>query len=101
MSYIHDVNDVVAVQPNNSVGRQVTYVSLSQNENGRRLHFRIVGTDIPTGSIATLAGTKPDGNVYSKAGTIDGNTVIVEEDIQMTAVAGIWDAKLNIVKSSI
>ena len=44
-----------------------------------------------------MSGTKPDGVVYSKAGTVSGNTVTFNEDIQLTAVAGEWPAKIVIV----
>ena len=78
----------------------VTDVSLSQNENGRQLRFKIIGVTIPAGSVATISGTKPDGVVYSKAGTIEGSdTVIFDEDVQMTAVFGTWYAKIRIINS--
>lgn len=93
MAYIDDVYLVVNIAP---VGIP-TYVRLSQNENGRRLYFAVTGGEIPSGSTATMSGTKPDGAVYSKAGTISGNTVTFNEDIQLTAVAGEWPAKIVIV----
>lgn len=78
----------------------VTDVSLSQNENGRQLRFKIIGVTIPAGSVATISGTKPDGAVYSKEGTIeDSDTVIFDEDVQMTAVFGTWYAKIRIFNS--
>ena len=76
------------------------FLYLSQNENGRDLRFRVLGDDLPSGCTATLSGVKPDGNVWSKAGTVTNNFVVVEEDIQMTAVAGRWDAQLDIVNGS-
>ena len=76
------------------------FLYLSQNENGRDIRFRILGDDLPSGCTATLSGVKPDGNVWSKAGTVTNNFVVVEEDIQMTAVAGRWDAQLDIVNGS-
>lgn len=93
MAYIDDVYLVVNIAP---VGIP-TYVRLSQNENGRKLYFAVAGGEIPSGSTATMSGTKPDGAVYSKAGTVSGNTVIFNEDIQLTAVAGEWPAKIVIV----
>ena len=93
MAYIDDVYLVVNIAP---VGIP-TYVRLSQNENGRRLYFAVAGGEIPSGSTATMSGTKPDGVVYSKAGTVSGNTVTFNEDIQLTAVAGEWPAKIVIV----
>ena len=38
--------------------------------------------------------------MYSKTGTVAGNFVIIQEDMQMTAVAGVWDAKLDIINGS-
>lgn len=93
MAYIDDVYLVVNIAP---VGIP-TYVRLSQNENGRKLYFAVTGGEIPSGSTATMSGTKPDGVVYSKAGSISGNTVTFNEDIQLTAVAGEWPAKIVIV----
>lgn len=93
MAYIDDVYLVVNIAP---VGIP-TYVRLGQNENGRRLYFAVTGGEIPSGSTATMSGTKPDGVVYSKAGTISGNTVTFNEDIQLTAMAGEWPAKIVIV----
>ena len=97
MANIHDVNESLQVQP--SVRNLPTLIALSQGENGRSLQFRMVGATIPSGSSASLSGTKPDGVVYSKAGTVNGNTVIFQEDVQLTAVAGAWDAKIHIINS--
>ena len=94
MAFIQDYNINTPGTPSPS-GYDAA-VHLSQYENGRKLYFRILGVDIPAGSSATISGTKPDGNVYSKAGTIDGEYVVVEEDVQMTAVAGRWYAKIHI-----
>ena len=95
---IQTVNINVAALP--ALRGPGSFMVLSQNENGRQLRFRILGSDLPTGCTATFNGTKPDGNVYSTTGTVSGNFVIVQEDIQMTAVAGIWDAKLEIAKGT-
>lgn len=95
---IQTVNINVAALP--ALRGPGSFMVLSQNENGRQLRFRILGSDLPTGCTATFSGTKPDGNVYSTTGTVSGNFVIVQEDIQMTAVAGIWDAKLEIAKGT-
>lgn len=95
MAYIQDVQESVPALP--EAGNLTSFVVLSQNENGRKLLFKIVGIDIPSGSTATLSGTKPDGVVYSTTGTISGNIVTVNEDTQMTAVAGSWDAKIRVL----
>ena len=95
---IQTVNVNVAAQPTS--GGPESFLVLSQNENGRQIRFRILGDDLPAGCTATFSGTKPDGNVYSASGTIDGNFVLLDEEIQMTAVAGRWDAKLLIAKGA-
>ena len=96
MAYIQDVLTGVQIQP--SADGLETFIHLSQGENGRKLFIKILGIDeIPGGSVATISGTKPDGNVYSAAGTIDDITIVFNEDVQMTVVAGIWDANVRIV----
>lgn len=79
-----------------------TWVRLSQNENGRSLIFNVIGDGtitIPSGSTATISGTKPDGVVYSAVGTVSGTQVTITEDVQLTAAAGEWDAKIRITNS--
>lgn len=98
MAVLQDININVFAQP--SEKRLRSFLVLSQNENGRTINFRILGSPLPSSCTATLSGTKPDGNVYSTSGIVAGNFVIVQEDIQMTAVAGVWDAKLDIVNGS-
>lgn len=95
MAYLDDAAFVLNIQP---IGLP-TIVRLSQNENGRRLYFTIVGNEsaIPSGVTVTLSGTKPDGVVYSKTGSITNGVVLINEDMQLTAVAGNWDAKIKIV----
>lgn len=93
MAYLDDVYAVVQIQPNGVE----TFVRLSQNENGRKMYFAIQGGELPSGSTATISGTKPDGVVYSDTATVSGNTVTVNETIQMTAAAGAWPAKLRIL----
>lgn len=98
MAVLQDININVHGQP--SEKRLQTFLRLSQNENGRMINFRVLGAPLPSNCTATFSGTKPDGNVYSKTGTVTGNFVIIEEDIQMTAVAGVWDAKLDIINGT-
>ena len=98
MAVLQDININVHGQP--SEKRLQTFLRLSQNENGRLISFRVLGPPLPSGCTATFAGTKPDGTVYSTTGTVTGNFVVVQEDIQMTAVAGVWDAKLDIVNGT-
>ena len=98
MAVLQDININVHGQP--SEKRLQTFLRLSQNENGRMINFRVLGPPLPSNCTATFSGTKPDGNVYSKTGTVTGNFVVIEEDIQMTAVAGVWDAKLDIINGT-
>lgn len=98
MAVIQDININVHGQP--SEKRLQTFLRLSQNENGRMINFRVLGAPLPSGCTATFSGTKPDGNVYSTTGTVAGNFVMVQEDMQMTAVAGVWDAALDVVNGT-
>lgn len=95
MAYIQDWGMRVQAQPQINTTRRA-FLHLSQNENGRMLNIRITDVNIPAGSTAVLAGTKPDGTVYSQTGTLAGNTATFAEDVQMTAVAGTWDAKITV-----
>ena len=95
MAYIQDWGMRVQAQPQINTTRRAS-LHLSQNENGRMLNIRITDVNIPAGSTAVLAGTKPDGTVYSQTGTLAGNTATFAEDVQMTAVAGTWDAKITV-----
>ena len=98
MAVLQDVNINVYAQP--SEKRVRTFLALSQNENGRRICFRILGAPLPPNCSATFSGTKPDGTVYTTTGTVAGNFVIVKEDVQMTAVPGVWDANLDVVNGT-
>lgn len=53
--------------------------------------------EIPSGASAVLNGLKPDGNVFAFAGSISGNTVTVNCDVQMTACAGDTICELSIL----
>lgn len=76
-------------------------VYVSQFDTAWRFIFGIEyeGTEweIPGGSVAMMNGIKPDGNVFSFAGTVSGNSVIVDCDIQMTVVAGKTICELSII----
>ena len=95
MAMLDNVYAVVQIAP---TGVE-TYVRLSQNENGRNLIFAIAGGTIPSGSTVTISGTKPDGVVFSASGSLSGNTATFTESIQLTAVAGIWPAKIKVMNS--
>ena len=94
MAYIDNVNKVLNIQPEAAPTR----VRLSQNENGRNLYFTLAGNEnpIPSGVTVTIIGTKPDGTVYSGTGSISNDVVLIPETVQLTAVAGVWDAKVKI-----
>lgn len=94
MSTINTITKPLSIAPNGIP----TVVRLSQNENGRQLVFEL-SEAVPGGSTVSLSGTKPDGIVYSTDGTVSGNTATFDEDIQLTAAAGCWDAKVIIVNS--
>ena len=97
MAYLDNVTNILQIQPDGLP----TVVRLSQNENGRRLYFRLVGNEdpIPGGVTVTISGTKPDGVVYSATGSITNDVVLINEETQMTARAGTWDAKIKITSS--
>lgn len=94
MAYLDNVTNILQIQPDGLP----TYVRLSQNENGRNLYFELQGNeiDIPSNATVTISGTKPDGTVYSGTGSVTDNVVLIPETVQMTAVAGTWDAKIQI-----
>lgn len=95
MAYLDNVYAVVQIAPTGIP----TYVRLSQNENGRVLNFAVSGDALPAGSTVALTGTKPDGAVYSASGTLADNVATFNEDEQLTAVAGEWDAKVEVTNS--
>lgn len=91
-------------QLNVAPGGVETVVNLSQYENGRELVFHLVGEGqivIPAGSTAIIAGTKPDDTIYSAVGYVDAdeNTVTFQENVQMSAAAGKWYAKVKVTAS--
>ena len=76
-------------------------VRVSQFDTMWRFIFSIVNNsqpwEIPSGASAVLNGRKPDGNVFAFSGTIENNTVTVDADVQMTAVAGQTVCELSIL----
>lgn len=53
--------------------------------------------EIPTGAAAILSGRKPDGNVFAFEGTVAGNRITVDCDVQMTAAAGSVVCELSVL----
>ena len=94
MAILDEVLQTLEIQPTGIP----TVVRLSQNENGRQIRLTLRGqeTDFPAGCLVTISGTKPDGVVYSASGELDGNVAVISEDTQMTAVAGMWKARVNV-----
>lgn len=92
MAILSDIYANVQIAP----GGVETFVRLSQGENGRRLTFYVTGNALPSGSSVIITGTKPDGVVYSKVGELTENTAVFTEDVQLTAVAGNWRARLEV-----
>ena len=68
-------------------------VHISQYDTtARRLSFELynggVAYEIPTGAVASIAGTKPDGNAFLYAMTVEGNVASIDVEQQMALVAG-------------
>ena len=67
-------------------------IHMSQYDSDFSLVFNIFASrgtfTMPSGTTAEIRGTKTDGNGYDAAATVDGNTVTVTGDEQMTAVSG-------------
>ena len=76
-------------------------VPVSQYDTMWQFVFTIVNNSqpwqIPNGASAVLNGRKPDGNVFAFSGTIANNTVTVDADVQMSAVAGQTVCELSIL----
>lgn len=53
--------------------------------------------EIPTGAAAILSGLKPDGNVFAFEGTVAGNRITMDCDVQMTAAAGSAVCEMSIL----
>ena len=94
MAILDEVLQTLEIQPTGIP----TVVRLSQNENGRQIRLTLRGqeTNFPAGCLVTISGTKPDGVVYSASGSLDGNVAVINEDTQMTAVSGMWKARVNV-----
>ena len=94
MAVLDEVLQTLEIQPTGIP----TVVRLSQNENGRQIRLTLRGNedDFPAGCLVTIAGTKPDGVVYSAEGELDGNVAVINEDTQMTAVPGMWKARVQV-----
>jgi len=65
---------------------------LSQNDENYTLVFNLFARTgeltIESGTTVAINGTKPDGTAYTKAATLNGTTVTVVGDADMTSAAG-------------
>lgn len=80
-------------------------IYLEQYDNDLvQLVFNLIGTNnyytIPSGTIVTLEGRKPDRTAFSYACTWSGHTVTLNVTDQLTAVAGTVKALLRFTNSS-
>lgn len=78
-------------------------IEASQYDVGRELTFTIYNgstpADIPSGTIATMVGTKPSGLGFTQLGTVSGNTVTVNTTATMTEEGGHIPAELRLTYS--
>lgn len=78
-------------------------VPASQYDVGRELVFTIYDgsspASIPSGTIATMVGTKPSGLGFTQQGTVSGNTVTVITTATMTEEGGHIPAELRLTYS--
>ena len=78
-------------------------IPVSQFDSMWRFVFEVIKDnavwDIPVAATVTMNGLKPDGNVFAYSGAISNNTVTVDCDVQMTAVAGDTLCELSFVAS--
>ena len=82
-------------------GGEPAIINISQYDKGSRtVDFELYAKDaefeIPSGATAAITGTKPDGNGFSYAASLEGNVVTVEFTEQMAAIAGRVPCKLTI-----
>ena len=94
ISYTYDLDMVP--------GGRRTEVPLNQYDEDFELNFNLFARngvfEVQEGTTVAIRGTKPDGNGFSADATIDGNTVTVVGDQQMTVVAGRAAFELTLYK---
>ena len=77
---------------------------VSQYDVGRPLLFKVLdGTSnmaMPSGTTATIEGTKPSGLGFSVTGTLSGNTVTVDTTIGMTQESGMIPAEIRFTQGT-
>ena len=73
-------------------GRKLQEVCLSQGDADFQLCATLFSNHgeftIESGTTVTIRGTKPDGKAYTKAAALNGNTVTVQGDDDLTDAAG-------------
>ena len=94
ISYTYDLDMVP--------GGRRTEVPLNQYDEDFELNFNLFARngvfEVQDDTTVAIRGTKPDGNGFSADATIDGNTVTVVGDQQMTVVAGRAAFELTLYK---
>ena len=73
-------------------GRKFQEIRLSQGDEDYQLSAVLFSNHseftIENGTTACIRGTKPDGKAYTKAAALNGNTVTVQGDDDLTESAG-------------
>lgn len=73
-------------------GRYPIKINVNQYDDDFSIVFSLYSSSgtlvLETGTTAVIRGTKRDGNGYSAEAVVDGSTVTVAGDVQLTAVAG-------------
>lgn len=84
--------------------KQMKTLWLSQNDENFTLIFNLyarTGTfTVEDGTTVAINGTKPDGEAYTKAATLNGTTVTVAGDADMTSADGQGVFELTLTKGS-
>ena len=76
-------------------------IPVSQYDSMWRFRFSLIENStpwtIPADAIAGMNGRKPDGNTFSFPADIENNTIVVDSDTQMTAVAGVTMCEVYVI----
>lgn len=85
-------------------GAEPKVIHVSQyDKNSRTFAVELYATDadftFPTGATVAIIGTKPDGNGFDIAATLEGETILFGLDEQMTPIAGRVPCKLTLTKN--
>lgn len=82
----------------------VPFIKITQGDDMWRFRFQLFLENkrwaIPSGSRIILSGKKPDGHVFDLPCVIENNEAYVDCTKQLTAVAGVSNAKLQVFDSN-